>query len=283
MAIKNFLKYLIPPVLINILNLIKYFKYGWFGNYSSWEEAQTKCKGYDNETIISKVVKATTLVKLGEASYERDSMVFNKIDYPFSLLSSLLYIIAKDNNYLNVIDFGGALGSTYYQNRKIISSIVSKLRWNIIEQKSLVEIGKKTFENEEIRFFTDILSCTNFYEEKEKPNLILFSSVLQYLDKPFEIIRQTLSQDFDYILIDRTAFIVKGKDRITVQRVSPKIYAASYPAWFFNEENFLEVFREKYNLVYDFISSVKEEETYLINYRIGGYGKGFFFERKNDV
>ena len=28
---------------------------GWFGNYASWQEAQSKCTGYDDTTILENV------------------------------------------------------------------------------------------------------------------------------------------------------------------------------------------------------------------------------------
>ena len=50
--------------------------------------------------------------------------------------------MAKNNDKLNVLDFGGSFGTTYYQNRKFLKHI-KKVEWNIIEQKKIVQIAKK--------------------------------------------------------------------------------------------------------------------------------------------
>jgi putative methyltransferase (TIGR04325 family) len=41
--------------------------------------------------------------------------------------------------------------------------------------------------------------------------------------------------NFPTILVDRTALIA-GEDRLTIQKVTPDIYDASYPAWFLSQE-----------------------------------------------
>ncbi|HRP59240.1 MAG TPA: hypothetical protein PK833_02995, partial [Vicingus sp.] len=74
------LKELLPPILVKYLSS---FFYGWTGNYKSWEEAQKKCSGYDSEIIFNRVKNALLKVKSGEAVFERDSVIFYKIQYSF--------------------------------------------------------------------------------------------------------------------------------------------------------------------------------------------------------
>jgi len=60
-----------------------------------------------------------------------------------------------------------------------------------------------------------------------------------------------VKRDFEFIIIDRTIFF-DDEDRITVQRVPPSIYDASYPCRVFNRQKFLRYFSEGYDLIYDF-------------------------------
>ena len=77
---KRILKEILPPVIIrNITGLF----YGWYGNYKSWEEATKRSIGYDDVQILNKVKDALMKVKNGEAIYERDSVLFDKIRYSF--------------------------------------------------------------------------------------------------------------------------------------------------------------------------------------------------------
>ncbi len=66
------------------------------------------------------------------------------------------------------------------------------------------------------------------------------------------------------------------KERITVQIVPEFIYKASYPAWFLNEQKFVDAFKMKYRLISDFDSNFDPRE------QLGGlwiYRKGFFFKK----
>ena len=81
--------------------------------------------------------------------------MFDEIQYSWPVLAGLLEAALMNEGRLNVLDFGGALGSSYYQNLKFLEE-VKQITWNIIEQEKFVECGKKEFETEELRFFYNI-------------------------------------------------------------------------------------------------------------------------------
>ena len=58
--------------------------------------------------------------------------------------------------------------------------------------------------------------------------------MLQYLPEPWAFLREAAARPYDWIILDRTAFIDAPRDRLTVEHVHPRIYPASYPAWFFS-------------------------------------------------
>ena len=86
--------------------------YGWFGDYKKWEALTALSGGYEAGPILDKTKNALLKVRNGEAVYERDSVLFDKKVYPFSVISALLYTAIECGNSLNVLDFGGSLGST---------------------------------------------------------------------------------------------------------------------------------------------------------------------------
>ena len=267
--------------LLTIDNIISkkiitiYNPYGWFGNYSSWEDAEKECTGYDSDKIFEKVKNALLKVKKGEAVYERDSVIFDHIEYSWPLLAGLMWIAAKGKNKLNIIDFGGSLGSAYFQNRIFLKEL-DELHLNIVEQKKFVECGKKYFENKQLRFFYDIEACLR----ENNSNVILFSSVVQYLKEPYQFLEKILNYNFKYIIFDRTAFIEDDVDRITIQKVPPKIYKASYPAWFFSKKKFFKLFEEKYELIAEFQSPIISKIN--LGDTIGEYN-GFIFKLKKNI
>ena len=148
------LKHLLPPIFISLYKKIFPKKPNagmWSGNYTTWKNAKENCSGYDAANILEKCKKALLKVKNGEAVYERDSVVFDKIQYSWGLLVGLQKAAIKSNNKLCVLDFGGSLGSTYYQNKAMLSGL-KKLEWCIVEQAHFVDCGNQNFENEQLKF-----------------------------------------------------------------------------------------------------------------------------------
>jgi putative methyltransferase (TIGR04325 family) len=265
--IKQILKDFIPPIIFKTYQKNKQ-QYGFFGNYSSWEEAVRDSTGYDSKLILNKIRDSMLKVKEGKAVYERDSVLFDRIEYSFPVLAALLRIAAANDGKLSVLDFGGSLGSSYYQCKDFLSEL-KELKWSIVEQEKFVECGKQIFENENLKFYHDLNNCLN----NENPDVILLSSVIQYLKLPYSFIENLLNKSFRYIIFDRTPFINLDRDLLTVQKIPPSIYPASYPAWFFNKNNFLKYFQEKYNLILEFdgFDRVNIESEF----------KGFVFKLKN--
>ncbi|GAB3813264.1 TIGR04325 family methyltransferase [Pontibacter rugosus] len=258
----NKLKRFVPPILVDLKKQIIPSQYGWFGDYQNWQEASTQSSGYDSDEILNKVIHATQAVLNGEAEFERDSVLFYEKDYLFCLSTALLWVASQHNLNLNVLDFGGSLGSTFYQNRLFLENI--NLSWNIVEQKNFVEAGRKNFQNDRLKFHHSISECTLV----EKPHIALLSSVLAYLPKPYEILEEIFLYDFEYLILDKHPLIEADKDRLTIQKVHPQIYNASYPAWFFSSRKFYDFLSTKYEVMYEYEreldSSVDAKFTFIV-------------------
>ncbi len=260
------IKELLPPVVVRYLSS---FLYGWTGNYASWEAAQKKCPGYDSDVIFNKVKDSLLKVKNGEAIFERDSVLFDKVQYSFPLLSALSLVAINDNLKLKVLDFGGSLGSAFYQNKKMLENL-NELSWNIIEQKHFVEEGIKTFADDKLSFFHTIDDCL----QERSINVILLGSVLQYLENPSKLMEDILAKRVDNIIIDRTPIFKNNKDRITIQKVPKNIYEAQYPCWILNEQKMIsQICDAGYEMIFD---SESPEHLNLNDACL----KGYFFKIK---
>jgi putative methyltransferase (TIGR04325 family) len=246
-------KRLIPPLIFSGVSRLKSrpkIQEVWSGNYPSWAEAQVMSTGYDSKVILEKCKNSLLKVKNGEAVYERDSVLFDKIHYSWGLLAGLLRAALENDGKLCVLDFGGSLGSTYYQNKEFLSPL-KELQWSIIEQPHFVCCGKEYFEDDQLKFYGTIEECIS----KHTPNVLLLSGVLQYLEKPYEWMEKLNGLNIPYIITDHTSFVDSKTDILTVQNVPESIYTASYPAWFFNYQFFLQSFTNKYDLILDFEDS----------------------------
>lgn len=263
---------LLPPVLRRLYGRIK-GKTTFKGNYGKWEDALREASGYDSELIVDKVAAAQLKVLRGEAAYERDSVVFDKIEYSWPLLASLLWIAGRNNGSLRVADIGGSFGSSYHQNKRFISRL-HELRWGIIEQPNFVQRGKKFFENEHVKFFGQLEQC----EASIRPNTVLFSSSLSYIPSPYDILKVVLNGTIQFAIVDATLFTDAEEDRLCVQRVDPAIYQASYPCWLLSRKKFLDFMTQRFSVVEEFEAHSGAQIT------VGGVVatfRGFLFERNS--
>ncbi len=265
--IKPIIKDFIPPIFFKAYQQIRCSHYGLFGNYPSWEAAMKDAVGYDSDVIINQVRDSLLKVKEGKAIGEKDSCLFEKIQYSWPVLAGLLRIASIKGNKLSVLDFGGSLGSYYYQLRHFLSDL-DELRWSIVEQEKFVRCGQELFENNQLKFYYDIETCLI----EENPDVILFSGVIQYLPYPYGFLENLVKYNFEYIIFDRTPFIEGGQERLTVQKVHPSIYEASMPAYFFNQDKFLSYLEKFYDLLVEFESQDR------VN--IPSQFKGFIFKKQ---
>lgn len=266
MKLKDSIRLVTPPIFIDIGKWILGDRVNnenrITGDYSSWDEAVTASTGYDNEIILEKTRTALLKVKNGEAVYERDSVLFDEIEYSWPLLAGLMWMTARSEGTLNVLDFGGSLGSTYYQNRAFLSSL-PRVRWNIIEQARHVEIGKVWFEDDHLHFYHNITECL----ADTQPNVMIFSSVLQYLEHPYTVMDQIMENPCDCIIIDRTPFYVGQTDRLCVQVVSSSIYPSSYPSWIFSKSKFHSSLREGWEILVTYDNTDKIAGPFDFSYQ----------------
>lgn len=253
---KETLKKVLPPIFLDIYKSAKPNKFGWSGSYNSWQEVQAASKGYDTDSVFEKVSKAALKVKSGEKIYERDSVLYDEIHYSWPLLSALMWIAAQNNGSLKLVDFGGSLGSSYFQNRTFLKDL--DVKWSIVEQPHFVEFGKQYLSDNILGFFETIEQSL-----KASPaNTIVLSSVLPYIEDPFKLLDQIIQFKFKWLLIDRTPTINQQSDRLTIQKVSPEIYDASYPSWIFSEAKLLEYLKKEYELIEQFESLAGKVKIY---------------------
>jgi putative methyltransferase (TIGR04325 family) len=240
-------------------SLVNQITVPWSGDYNSWNEVQEIAEGYESTHILEKCKISLLKVKNGEAVYERDSVLFDEIQYSWPLLAGLQRVALENEGNLCVIDFGGSLGSTYYQNKEFLNTL-NKIEWCIVEQKEFVDCGKNYFEDEQLKFFYTIEKCILTH----KPNVLVLSGVLQYLEKPYEWIEKFVALRIPYIIIDRTTFVKSERDILTIQNVPEHIYQASYPAWFFNIDRFVDHFKN-----YSVLASFDAHQGYVIHLENG--------------
>ncbi len=240
---RSWLRTWLPPALDPLVRTL-FGSVRFSGEYPTFTDASSRCKGYGADAILERVKRSALAVKRGEAAYEQDSVLFYEPDYLWPMLSNLLWIALQRGHKLHVLDFGGSLGSCYYRHRRYLNQL-RDFRWSIVEQPQYVACGQELFEDEVLRFFPDIGSCVAACP----PDVVLVSGVLQYLESPHEFLEQLQAYRVPFLLFDATPFDLSDRDRIRLQHVAEPIYQATYPAWFFSRTRFLAALDARYRVV----------------------------------
>lgn len=244
------------------------------GPYPSWQAAVDASAGYDNASIVEAAVSAARKVCRGDADYDRDGVTFHGRRIEPGVVATLLFAAARSGQRLTVLDFGGGLGSTYRQCRAMLTSVA--MTWNIVEQRGFVEAGQREFETENLRFFHRIDEAVT----QQLPDVVLASSVLAYVESPYETLAALTAVAAPYLVIDRTALVDRPTDILAVQNVSKTLYGerAAYPAWCLSRPRLLSQVMGEYDLVAEF-------NALDACYRVAGElvtPTGLFFERRSD-
>lgn len=229
----------------------------WAGEYADWESALSACgEGYSSDLIFERVANAAHAVYKGDALWERDSVLFYNEEYSWPFVASLMSVAAQHNGHLHVLDFGGALGSTYYQNKRFLNALPD-ISWHIVEQPHIVDYGQKHFPSGLCKFHASMAECL----KKNDINVILFSSVLQYMSEPYALLQEAIDIGPSAIIIDRTPFL-PNQEKITVQHVPEEIYPATYPCWWLNRNHVESLLAKSYSCFPDYPSPVDPSGFY---------------------
>ena len=206
------------------------------GPYDSYQEAAQSSCGYESKVILDKVYKAVVDVLEGSSAYERDGTAFAErpsTDHLRRLLSTHL----KQNDV--VVDFGGGLGGAFINNRDLFRH---SNRYTVVEQPIFAEAGRELSLKYELPIeFVDGLCCL-----RAKPDILILSSVLQYIPHADQILQQSVRLAPRLILIDRTAYSANNASPKWWIQDEPSYYQVplSYPNRPLSVENILSCLRQ---------------------------------------
>jgi putative methyltransferase (TIGR04325 family) len=216
--------------------------------YKDWEEIVKNSDGYDSDQIINRIKNYSSSSDRFN-NFERDGVLIDKDELDYKLLAQLMYVRVMVGHPLNVIDYGGSIGSTFiqYENYLMDKNIIES--WNIIELDNFVNVGNQIFKNSE---FVNFYNNTQFLVDKAI-DIVIFSGVLQYIKYYDNTLLQVFEIKPQFILIDRTPIIEGGYSVIAKQILPKSTGGYSYPSWIFEKADFLKNF-SKYNLIASFKS-----------------------------
>ena len=186
------IKLLLPEFLINLINIFFQRKIIIRDDYNSWKKALKNSTGYNSNLIFYKTKKSFEKVLAKKAKFERDTVLFYKNE-PNNQLIRIIKTLYKDNK-INICDFGGSLGSLYFQNIDYLDQ--NKITWNIVEQKKYVKYASSKLSIKNLNFFLTIDEVF-----KKKIDLVILSSVLHYLEFPDYLLDKISKKKIENLII----------------------------------------------------------------------------------
>lgn len=200
--------------------------------------------GYSAEAVFEAVVTAAREVKAGRGAFERDGVVFDEIQYYWPVLTGILLAAANSHGQLHVVDFGGSLGTAYFQNQKFLDRLPD-ICWTVVEQPRFVAVGSTEFATDRLRFAVSLEQA----ETGRPVDVILCSAVLQYVEASRELLRKFTQTTAKFMVLDRVLIHDGDSDLLTLQIVPDWIYRAAYPCWVFSRSLLLSRLAESWVVV----------------------------------
>ena len=243
---------------------IKY-EYG----FKDWADAKAASIGYSEQSILQKVSNHTDLMVKSKTGWVRDGFYFEEVQINFEILS-FLTLHSTRVQPLRVIDFGGGLGTTFFQNRDILNKFGIKVCWNIIEQPNFVAEGKLILDSFPNLHFFESLSEASITAS----DLVIFSSVLEYIEDSYHFLEEItrLENKPLGILIDRSPIDLVDHEKYVVQNVDDSIHRAKLPLRILGQDRIVEILSDDYELLTDWVSSTQPDPKSI--------ARGLYFLRK---
>jgi len=266
MTLRTLIRELTPPLLLRAGRRAGRARGLRFeGDYASWGDARKASSGYDSADISNRVFEAEMKVRDGRAADARDGVCFDRIQYSLPVMAALARAAVMRSRVLRVLDYGGALGGSYRHFKAFLPP--ARVEWVVVEQPHYVELGKTHFQSGELRFAATLDDAL-----QDRPaDVVLLSSVLQYLPAPYELLRRLAAAATPHIVIDRTPCSALARDVLAVQTVPPQIYPASYPCWIFSRQRLLEPLVGAYALVSDSADASGQWESDRGSFVLAGF------------
>lgn len=187
---KKIIKDIIPPILLRALTKKPAPK-----SYANFSDAARAIKNntYEQDELIEVVLRKNEIYR----SLPLSSQLLNSDSMRILMAIGL----ARGENKINVIDFGGG-GGNHLTIANIGFANAVSINWNIIETPRFVEKARlKRVDN--LNYYVELKAATEALAEID---LLLTSSALQYCPDPIEMLEQLTKTGARYLYLTRTPF-----------------------------------------------------------------------------
>jgi putative methyltransferase (TIGR04325 family) len=221
--------WLLPPK-IKVLVRVLLSRFIGFTKVESWELAVRKSSGYESVNVVEPVVTAARRVQNDSQTSSLSSSRYQQI------AAGMLYCISQGRfnagEPIRVLDVGGG-GADYFHHFQTFAPQIS-FDWTVLETPAMAE----AMSNEFGRNLTNLKWINSIENTNEIYDVVLCSSVLQYVEKPGALLA-ALAEKSGFLIVNRIPLVDSTEHFVAVQKIISNGKRASYPVHFFAEEKFL--------------------------------------------
>lgn len=200
----------------------------------NWESAATASAGYESALLVASAFESAKQVQSRRFAFERDGLLFEDPNMNLPVVAACGLVKDRSADGLRILDVGGGLGTDFFRHLELLDS-VGIASWVVLETERMIEAATKLDREERLHFVASLDDAL-----ATEPDVILFSSSLQYFEDPGEIMEAALDSSAEVILIDRAPIWDKGYSAPVVQRTPKGMVQGSYPCWLFSEDDVCE-------------------------------------------
>jgi putative methyltransferase (TIGR04325 family) len=210
----------------------------WQGVYKSFKDAPSSGPGFNGERWIQNALEK---INAARQDAQKKGTVLSVTQYRESLLPLVAAIVMNAFEGLKILDFGGGVGSSYYQ---VLHGLprTGNFEFHVVEIDALCKVGKEYFTNEPHIFF----HSSPPREEGLSFDVVHMGSSLHYCEQWEELLSSLCRYKPRYFLFTD----LPAGDIPTFATVQ-SYYTSKIPVWFFNIDEVIGAMRnQKYHLVF---------------------------------
>lgn len=201
----------------------------WTGVYSSFSEVPTSGNVFEESVWATKQASLIQSIRSSSDGASRD----------YALMYFLAASVSSDKQ-LRVLDFGGGLGNTYLEAKKVLPA-PGLVHFTVVENANVCRLGQEAFVDDPGILFVEEIPFDSRFD------FIHFGSSIQYVEKWKELIGTLQSLQAKYIIFS-DLLIGTAKSFVTAQSYGGKLI----PVLFLNKYEFMNYLNlQSYDCVFD--------------------------------
>ena len=230
------------------------FKPTWDGVYARMKDVPADGSSYDDERRIGEMLRFAEAA-LAKQRGGADPALWH------DALAVLAGGIAAGQGRVEVLDFGGALGTAYIHLLATLAPGV-RIRHRIVDQPKMCAAGARLFEGDGCVVFS-----TSLADDGGTPDIVYANSVLPYVEDYVRMLRLLAAQGAKLLLIGRFA----GGSYPTYATRQLNLSGQVLGYWFHNSAEVKGILREAgYQLAYEGLTGPEyDQRNFPPSHRVG--------------